>query len=177
MKPLDSRPTIHLLPMKSPTVVVPFSLDREVVRQGRERTPNRDRRLWRKYQRLCSLRSRVETSISNVTDELRQIEPTLFETHHTLVGPTLPVLSPEECNYEPKTPGSTVAGRNAEIFRSRHLSTLDICKKLDFHSIPVPEKWEEDGITTYVDAYYRNDKYRNRLQKLISLARRHLDLP
>ncbi len=67
---------------------------------------------------------------------------------------------------------SDVAARRTEIrnmMRSDpRISTRDICKRLDYRGIPVPDSWTIEGKVTWQETLL---KYPNKVHKLISVDR------
>lgn len=112
--------------------------------------------------------------------KLRELEPTLPLTTHSLVEPTLPAQFAPKPTHRMKQP--EVAARNTVIDARLDHSDLAICEILDvefpFTDRPareLPDGWVRDfSAKTFVEAY---QECPNRVHKLISVRRRKRRLP
>jgi hypothetical protein len=131
--------------------------------------------------RLEFKRVNLEPQLEQLRQELERVEPSLFKTAHTLVGPWPPIIHSYRREQPKRGPGPLVAARNAVIAKCVALPALEICRKLDGqdHPIPVPESWKEEfrgAADTWVKAYLLPGCM-NRVHRLISGARRKPRLP
>lgn len=70
-------------------------------------------------------------------------------------------------------PSLTTATRQAVVRGAVGESDIDVCRRLDSHAIPLPEKWQEEqeAIRTWLVAY-ESPEYRRRVQVILSKERR-----
>jgi hypothetical protein len=124
---------------------------------------------------------KIEDRVKAIRQKLEALDPSLVGQPIDTLAAIPSELSPSYGTKIPKVgPNANfdVSRRDEIIYNNRQLSSMEICKQLDFElmqrnasTLGLPEEWHQEfGVSTFVAAY-NVSRCRPRVQTLISKAR------
>jgi hypothetical protein len=127
--------------------------------------------------RLKHSKITLETQIAEISSKIEKVDPALLGVSHTLVNPRM-FLAYDASRSSFKTSCITVLTRNSFVGKYPHLRSRELCMRFDVEDVPVPEEWTKafPEIDSWKTAY-ENRICRNRIQKMICVAKRNLLSP
>jgi hypothetical protein len=126
---------------------------------------------------LEELKAILERQIGEICSKMDDVYPALLRVSHTLVNPRM-LYAYEAAYFSSKKSEIAVLKRNAVIAKYPHLRSRELWVRFAAEDVPVPEEWTRQfpEIDSWETAY-KNRICRNRIQKMICVAKRKLLLP
>jgi hypothetical protein len=119
----------------------------------------------------------LETQIGEICSKMAEVDPALLRVSHTLVNPRMPYAYEASC-FSSKKSDIAVLKRNAVVAKYSHLRSRELCVSFDAEDVPVPDEWTQQfPEIDFWKTAYKNRICRNRIQKMICVAKRNLLLP
>ena len=127
--------------------------------------------------RLNNSKVTLERQIGEICSTIGEVDPALLRVSHTLVNPRM-LHAYDASRLSFKKSGHAVLARNMIIAKYSDLRSFELCIRFDAEDVPLPEEWTKafPEIHSWKTAY-KNRICRNRIQKMICVAKRNLLLP
>lgn len=132
--------------------------------------------LCREVERLETARTVLDDQVAALYAKLQEIEPSIFESAHTLSG--APLLRDCDTFVLPgRRSRDDVLMRDGVIAKNLGLGSCELCKRFDLDGIPIPERWERDLRELLWVAAYEDKRLRRLIHKMISDSKHRLRSP